>query len=206
MKSNWMFALMLGGSLFIAAALNVAGEAHADAVSNAVTPCSSAPAAKGKSPQRFDAVSLMVVAKELESQGEADFHLHYTAPADECLVESFSVGDVKVQARYGKWEKAPSALLYRFLVERSGGTGEVLVLYSGTASLLSGRGYVFHVSEEKEGVISWYAMFKEEPTYAGARALLEQVIAGSAKPLMVVRWPPGAKEGEIMALDSKRLK
>jgi hypothetical protein len=192
--------------VILSASLAVANEAHGDTVS-AVTPCTAPPAIKGKSPQRFESKTLMIVANELESQGEANFHVRYSKPAAECLVESFSVGDVKVQARYSKWEKAASTLLYRFVVERPKGSGsEVLVLYNGSASFASGGGFVFHVSEERDGVISWYAMFKEEPTYAAARALVEQIIAGSAKPLLAVRWPKGAKEGEILAFDDKRLK
>lgn len=175
-------------------------------VSKTAAPCAALPAAKGKPQQRFDSTPLMAVAGELEAQGEANFHLSYEAPADECLVGSFQVGEVTVHARYNKWQQTPSSLLYRFMVERPGATSEVLVLYSGTASLISGRGHVFHVSEEKDGVISWYAMFRDEPMYSGLRTLVEQIVTGSAKPLLAVRWPKGAKEGEIVAFDSKRLK
>jgi hypothetical protein len=206
LKTASKVILRLGLSLAILPTLAHADPPDADQVNTPVSACASHPVATGKSPQRFDAGSLMVVSAELESQGEANFHLNYTAPTNECLVEPFSIGDVRVQARYSPWEKGGSTLLYRFVIERPDGIGEVLVLYSGTAGFISKRGNVFHVSEERGGLISWYAMFKEEPTYAAIRTLVEQIITGSAKPLMAVRWPKGAKEAEIVAFDNKRLK
>jgi hypothetical protein len=49
-------------------------------------------------------------------------------------------------------------------------------------------------------------MYRDTPAYPVIKALVEQVVNGSAKPLMAVRWPKGAKEGEFVAYDSKRLK
>jgi hypothetical protein len=109
--------------------------------------CASAPEVKGKSRQRFDSTPLMIVADELESQGQSDFHLKYASPTAECVVETFSVAGVTVTASYNPWEKGPSTLNYRFTVDRPGGKTEILVLYSGTAALASG-GFMFHVSEE----------------------------------------------------------
>ncbi|MGO9931717.1 MAG: hypothetical protein ACLPV8_07880 [Steroidobacteraceae bacterium] len=120
-------------------------------------------------------------------------------------METFAVSDATVTARYNAWEKGLSTLLYRFSVDRPSGETEVLVIYSGTASFLKG-GYIFHVSDEKDGVISWYAMFGDEPPYFAVKALVEQIIGGTAKPLLAVRWPKGAKEGELVAFDDKRLK
>jgi hypothetical protein len=147
----------------------------------------------------------MAVARELESQGEANFRLKYAAPTTECLVETFTISDATVTARYNAWEKGPSTLLYRFSADRPTGKSDVLVLYSGTASLLKG-GYVFHVSEENDGIISWYAMFSDDPPYPVIKALVEQIVSGTAKPLLAVRWPKGAKESELVAFDDKRLK
>jgi hypothetical protein len=170
-----------------------------------VVACTAQPTGNAKTRQRFESTPLMAVAGELESQGEANFHLKYAAPAAECVVETFATSDATVTARYNPWEKGLSTLHYRFVVDRPAGRNEVLVIYSGTASLLKG-GYVFHVSEEKDGVISWYAMFGDDPLYASVRALVEQIVGGTAKPLLAVRWPKGAKEGELVAFDDKRLK
>lgn len=83
---------------------------------------------------------------------------------------------------------------------------EVLVLYSGTVGLVL-KGEAFHVTEKtRDGVISFYAMFKEEPTYLAVKELAMSILAASAKPLLAVRWPAGAKEGEIVAFDSSKLK
>jgi hypothetical protein len=152
----------------------------------------------------------VVVALELEAQGKAQgesaFHLKYSDPSAECVVESFVAGDIAVMAHYNPWEKGLSTLQYRFDVDRPTGKTQVLVLYSGTASLVYGGGYVLHVSEERDGVISWYAMYRDTPPYPAIKTLVEQIVNGTAKPLMAVRWPSGAKEGEILTFDSKRLK
>ncbi len=176
-----------------------------DPAAPSMVPCAGPPTGKGKARLRFESGPLMAVAGELESQGEANFHLKYAAPAAECVVETFAVSDATVTARYNAWEKGLSTLLYRFSVDRPSGETEVLVIYSGTASFLKG-GYIFHVSDEKDGVISWYAMFGDEPPYFAVKALVEQIIGGTAKPLLAVRWPKGAKEGELVAFDDKRLK
>ncbi len=169
-------------------------------------PCAAPLPATGKSRQRYDANALMIVALEVEKQGEANFHLTYKPPTSECFVEEFSVGDALVRATYTAFEKGSSTLEYRFAIHRSDGDSEVLVIYDGMAALVAGGGYIFHVSEERKGVISWYAMFSEAPTYAVIKALVQHIVDGVEKPLMAVRWPPGAKEGEIVAYDSKRLR
>ncbi|MFL6602845.1 MAG: hypothetical protein ACJ8R9_16155 [Steroidobacteraceae bacterium] len=169
--------------------------------------CESHPTEKGKSRQRFDSLALMVVAGELEAQGEAAFHLKYDAPSADCALETFTVGDTVATVHYNPWEKGPSTLHYRIELANPKGNTEVLVLYSGTSALVAhGGGYVFHVSEERDGVISWYAMFRDEPAYSAVKALVEQIANGSTKPLMAVRWPTGAKEAQVVAFDNKRLK
>jgi hypothetical protein len=169
------------------------------------SPCKEAPLAKGKSRQRFDATAFMVVAGELEAQGEKNFRLKYDPPAAECLVERFDVAGREMSAIYNPWEKGTQTLLYRFLAETPQETREVLVLYSGTAGLVA-KGQAFHVTETRAGVVSFYAMFKEQPTYQAAKDLATSIFSASAKPLLAVRWPEGAKEGEIVAFNSSKLK
>jgi len=191
---------------FLAFCSNAASSHAEDAVSLPSKTCESRPAEKGKSQQRFDAVALMVVANELETQGEAAFHLHYDAPSAECMLETFAVGDVVAKVHYNPWEKGTSTLHYRIELARPHGNTEVLVLHSGISAMASGGGYMFHVSEERDGVISWYAMFRNVPAYSEVKTLVEQIANGSATPLLAVRWPAGAKEAEVIAYDSQRLK
>jgi hypothetical protein len=148
----------------------------------------------------------MTVAGILESQGEADFHIKFDAPGSECLLETFNTGTANVRASYSAFEKGDSTLLYRFAADEAANATEVVVVYSGLAGLVANKGSVFHVSQEKDGVISWYAMYREEPTYAVARSLVNDILAGKAQPLLAVRWPKGAKEGEVVSFDGKRLK
>jgi hypothetical protein len=147
----------------------------------------------------------MVVAGELEAQGEKDFRLKYAVPDSECLVERFDLADGKVNAIFSPWAKGPQTLLYRFVAGTPEEPREVLVLYSGTVGLAL-KGQAFHVTEKRAGIVSFYAMFKEEPTYQATKELATSILSGSAKPLLAVRWPEGAKEGEIVAFDSSRLK
>lgn len=169
------------------------------------TLCKVASSAKGKSRQRFDATAFMAVAGEVEAQGEKDFRLKYDSPDTECLVERFSLAGATVSAIYSPWKKGTQTLLYRFVMEILEGPREVLVLYSGTAGLAA-KGQAFHVTESRAGVVSFYAMFKEEPTYQATKELAMSIFSASAKPLLAVRWPEGAKEGEVVAFDSSRLK
>lgn len=65
---------------------------------------------------------------------------------------------------------------------------------------------VFFVVEEHKGNISYYAMFRDQPTYVALRPVVTGIVDGSAQPLATVRWPTGANEPVIDAYDSKRLK
>ena len=177
-----------------------------DVAKPAIQPCAGPANSAGKSRQRFDSKALMVVALELEAQGEAKFRLDHEPPTSECQLETFDVGEAKVVAIASPPAKGISTVLYRFVVERTDGKSEVLVLNSGTAALVAGKGEVFHVSEQRGGVISWYAMFKEAPAYPPVKELVSQIVSGGATPLMAVRWPAGAKEGEMVVYDTKRLK
>jgi len=168
--------------------------------------CAEAPAKQGRAAERFDGTGLMMIATKLEKQGEADFHLKYDEPASPCIADSFSVGDASVTVLYSPWQRGLSTLLYRLTITRPGDSSDILVLYDGMTSLLAGGGLMFHVSEERQGVISWYAMFREEPSMADVKPLVEKIIKGETKPLLAVTWPKGAKEGDIVAIDSNRLK
>jgi hypothetical protein len=204
MKScAWLFFLAAIGSALSAGAEE---SAPVGVAPQAGQSCLGQPPAKGKSQQIFSSTPLILIADELERQGEAAFHLQYDVKAPECVLEAFDVGGLKATVLYTPWAKGLSTLEYRVRVDRPTGATEVLVLYSGMASLFSGAGMIFHVSEERDGVISWYAMFKEEPTYAAVRELVEKIVKGEARPLLAVRWPPGAKEGDILVYDNKRLK
>ena len=196
MNKTWIAVVVLASSL-------VTGLAQAAEPAA----CAESPAKQGRAVERFDGTGLMMMATQLEKRGEANFHLQYDEPASPCIADKFAVGDASVAVLYSPWQKGASTLLYRLTVTRpSGGSSDILVLYDGMASLLAGGGLMFHVSEERQGVISWYAMFREEPSLADVRTLAEKIVEGDAKPLLAVTWPKGAKEGEIVAVDSSRLK
>ena len=180
--------------------------AEVSAAEQAGSQCAEAPPMKGKARERYEAAALMIVAKLLESQGEANFHLQYAKPASHCIVETFSIGEASVAAGYSPWVKGLSTLLYRFTVSRLNERSEILVLYDGMAAVMAGGGLMFHVSEERHGVVSWYGMFAEEPAYPDVKTLVDRIVQGDAKPLLAVTWPKGAKEGEVVAYDTKRLK
>lgn len=198
------FLVALG--IFGLAAVHVSPPASAqDEAIATPAACAEAPPQQGKSRQRFDATALMVVAAELESQGEKNFKLAYEPPTLECLVEQVQLSGMQVDATYNPWTKGRQTLLYRFAGRTADETREVLVLYNGSVGLVA-KGHGFHVSETRNGIVAFYAMYREEPTFAAAKELASQIFAGTAKPLMAVRWPEGAAEGELVSFDSTRLK
>jgi hypothetical protein len=167
--------------------------------------CAGAPKRNGKAHQRFDGVAFMSVASLLEAQGESNFRLQYDNPEAECLVETFEVGSFKVSGVFNPWKKGLQTLYYRFVADGQPARREILVLYNGSCGMLNG-GYCFHVSEQRDGIVSWYAMFRDEPPYAPMKEIVGSILNGTAKPLLAVRWPEGAKQGEVVAYDSDRLK
>jgi hypothetical protein len=160
---------------------------------------------KSKSRPLFEQKALMPVLLMLEGKGEAHFHPEYAPPASQCVFEKFDVAGSAVQAIHAPLEKDPNPTLHwRFQVSGTEAR-ELLVFYDGTASLMAKKD-VFYVVEERKGVISYYAMFRDQPTYAALKPLAISILDGSAQPLAVVRWPPGEKEPLIDAFDMKRLK
>jgi hypothetical protein len=140
----------------------------------------------------------------LEKQGEAKFHPTYSPPASECLFEKFEVAGAPVEAAHAPFVKDEHTLHWRF---RSSGAEprEVLVIYDGTTSLMVKK-EVFFVIEERSAKIHYYAMFREQPTFAVLKPMIAGILDGGVTPLATVRWPPGAKEPVIDAIDSKRVK
>jgi hypothetical protein len=97
-------------------------------------------------------------------------------------------------------------LNYRFIAKSEEGDREILVLYNGVVGFLAGGHYCFYITETRDRVVSFYAMFREQPTYPVTKQIATEVLSGNAKPLLAVRWPKGAKEGELVAFDTSRLK
>jgi hypothetical protein len=196
-RNNRGLALLFAGLL--------AGHAWGADSAATVPDCAGITDVKSKSRPLFEQKALMPVLMMLESKGEAQFHAAYTLPSSQCVFEKFDVAGSAVQAIYSPMEKDPKPTLHwRFQVSGAEAR-EVLVFYDGTASLMAKK-EVYYVVEERKGVISYYAMFRDQPTYAALKPVAVSIIDGSAQPLAAVRWPAGAKEPVIDAFDSKRLK
>jgi hypothetical protein len=171
-----------------------------------IAPCAGVTEIKSKSRQLNHIGTMMVTLLILEKQGEAEFRPKYAAPASACLLEKFDVAGTSVNALYTPFEKGEHTLHYRFTAQSGEEAREILVVYDGDASLTYKKGDVFQVVENRKGDISCYEMFRDQPTYGVVKAIFTSIIDGSAKPLVTVRWPPGAKEPVIDAFDTKRLK
>ena len=170
-----------------------------------VADCEGITDVKSRSRQLFESKVLMPVLLMLEAKGEARFHVTYVRPASQCVFDKFDVAGSPVQAIHAPLEKASDPTLHwRFLVSGAE-PREILVLYDGTAAAMAEKN-VFYVVEERQGRISYYAMFRDQPTYAALKPMAVSIIDGSAKPLALVHWPPGEKESVIDAFDTKRLK
>jgi hypothetical protein len=168
--------------------------------------CGALPELKSKSRPTFEGHVLMTSLLVLQSQGEASFTPKYSKPTSECVLERFDIANVPVVALYSPFEKGEATLHYRFLAATASGTREVLVIYDGVAGALAKKGQVFKVVEDRAGTISYYGLFRDQPTYAALKPLVTGILDGSAAPLATVRWPKGAKEPVIDAYDAKRLK
>jgi hypothetical protein len=171
---------------------------------DAVPPCAGVADVRSKSRQTFEGKTLMTNLLALEAKGEASFHPIYAPPATQCLFEKFDVSGNGVEAIHSAHEVGVATLHWRF---SSAGAEPrtVLVIYDGVASLLAKK-EVFFVIEERQGQIAYYAMFREQPSYAALKPLVTAILDGSAQPLAAVRWPAGAKEPVIEAYDTKRIK
>jgi hypothetical protein len=172
-----------------------------------ISGCAAITEIKSKSRPLFDGATLMISLLMLEKQGEADFRPKYAPPTSTCLLEKFDVAGTSVNAVYAPFEKEEQQTLhYRFAAQSADEAREVLVVYDSMASLTYGKGDVFLVIENRKGNISYYAMFRDQPTYVAVKPMVMSIIDGSAKPLATVHWPAGAKEPVIDAYDAKRLK
>lgn len=168
--------------------------------------CAAVTEIKSKSRPLLHADTLMISLLMLEKQGEAEFRPKYAPPASSCLLEKFDVAGTSVNAIYSPFEKGQQTLHYRFATQGGEEAREIFVVYDNLASLTYEKGDVFLVVENRKGSISYYAMFRDQPTYAAVKPIVTSIINGSGKPLATVRWPPGAKEPVIDAYDTKRLK
>ncbi|MBC8027765.1 MAG: hypothetical protein H7Y89_17370 [Steroidobacteraceae bacterium] len=191
-------------SVFLATLCCLSGPALAD--SPAPADCGAVPALKSKSRPTFESNVLMTSLLFLQGQGEAEFTPKYSKPASECVLDRFDVAGLPVVAIYSPFERGEGTLHYRFVAGSETGAREVLVIYDGVTAAMAKKGEVFKVVEDRAGKISYYGLFRDQPTYATLKPLITGILDGSAMPLATVRWPKGEKEPVIDAYDTKRLK
>ena len=186
-------------------AILASGQTWSADASAGIADCTGVTDAKSKSRPYFKGEVLMTALLLLQAKGEADFHLKPAPPASQCVFEKFEVAGAAVEGIVSPFEKSSGTTLHwRFHV---GGADErdILVTYDATASAMADK-EMFFVAEERKGSISYYAMFRDQPTYAVLKPLITSILDGSAPPLATVCWPAGAKEPVIDAYDAKRLK
>jgi hypothetical protein len=189
---------------FLMCAALLAFASHSMAA-DALPDCTGFSDVKSKSRTLNEMSTLMVTLLTLEKQGEANFTPNYPVPASQCALEHYTAAGAPVTPVYSPFEKgAGMALLYRFVVEGVE-PREIVVVYDGLASIMAKK-TVFLVIEKRNGDVSFYEMYRDQPAYAVLKPLVTSILDGSAKALATVRWPPGAKEPVIDAIDSKRLK
>ncbi len=174
-------------------------------------PCGEVPGTPSKKPKPlWKATPLMFILNRLEARGEAEFRLAWSPPASQCLVETLDVGGVAFSAVHATFvakagDELNDRLMYRFSGGEGDGARDVLVLHDPVSSVFADV-HLIYVAEMRGGYISYYAMFNGLPTYETLRQTVAGVLDGSARPLAVVNWEPGAKEGTIDAYDGDRLK
>jgi len=192
------------GSAYLVAML-AAGQAGSAELAAGVSDCVGVADVTSKSRPYWKGETLMTNLLVLQGKGEAKFHLVTPPPPSQCVFEKFDVAGAAVEGIHSPFEKSSdTTLLWRF---HTGGADsrDILVVYDGTASVVADRD-VYFVAEERKGSISYYAMFRDQPTFAVLKPLVTSILNGSAPPLATVRWPAGAAEPVIDAYDTKRLK
>lgn len=169
---------------------------------HAAEPCVGVTDIASKSRQSFQMKVLMPHLLVLQGQGEAKFHPTVDPPRSQCAFETFTVGDATVDALYTpRDEYAVAALVWQFDA-RGPDPRTIHVLHDATTAAVV-RKDVFFVVEERRGQISHYAVYVEQPAYAALKPLVTGILDGSARPLTVVHWPPGAPEPVLDAPDPR---
>lgn len=146
--------------------------------------------------------SYMYLILPWEAQGEQDFKPHYTVPQPPCTVETFSAGEHAVTSSYVPWAKDEQTLLFQFTAKAGDETREIVVLYSGLASLMD-KDTRFYAVEHRGTQNAIYGMYRDEPGYDAMKDLATHILSGEAMPTMLVNWPPGAKEPTLVGMDKK---
>jgi len=193
------FSLMILGSVLLGNAASAAEPAAA------ATKCENFADIKSKSRQEFDSTVLLQVSGMLENQGPTSFDVAYEAPKSACEVESFDNAGSQVSIVRSPWKKGDATLLYRIVVKSPAEQREFLVVYDGIVSNVA-KEDCFHVSEKRNGMVSWYAVFKDQPTYAAVKALVVGILTDDAKPLLAVKWSADSKDLQQVVYDHSRLK
>jgi len=171
-----------------------------------ISKCESVLEVKNKAKQVFDGTQFMVAAAGPEQEGKNNFKIVYPEPKALCVQDEFESDGKKVIAYYAPWEKDIQTLHYRFVAIDGTETREVVVLYNGLIGLVGKKGFYFYVAETRKGVISYYAMFNNQPNYKILKELAENILNDTAKPVLAVQWRATEKEAEVLVYDSKRLK
>jgi hypothetical protein len=191
-------------NMLIGLAALLAFVTHASAA-DAVADCAGVTDIKSKSRTSDKLQTMMINLLTLEKQGEANFTPAYAAPISECVFERFAVGETAVTAVYTPWEKkAEQTLIFRFLGAGTEGR-EIVVVYDPLASIIAEK-TIFFVIEKRNGIVSYYEMYRDQPSYAALKPLAASIFDGSAKSIAKARWPAGAKEPVLDAPDSMRMK
>ena len=171
---------------------------------DAVQPCAKTPSGR-KAPLVSDGATYFILATLLEDQGRGNLRPEYDSPENLCVVESFQVGAMTVGSTYAGFTKGMQTLLYRFEVDGEE-SREILVLYSGMLSFVSGKGSKFSVTETRADRVDIYAIYDREPPYKQVRTLVEGVLSGREMPMLSAEWQDGEDELMITVFDSERLK
>jgi hypothetical protein len=168
----------------------------------AAEPCARVAEIKSKSRQIFESKALMPQLMVLQGQGEAKFHPTFAPPRSQCSFEKFEVAGNTVDALHTPFEKLGDPTLLWQFVTAGAEPRTIHVIHDPVTSLMNKKD-VFFVLEERQGKISHYAIYRDQPTFASLKPLVTGILDGSLQPLSVVHWPAGAKEPEIDSFDKR---
>lgn len=169
--------------------------------------CTATPSDRPDARPHPDKIAVTALAMELEARGEAAFHLAPMLAQAECEFGRDGEGGASRIVSYsplvrGKHLLDRHALIYRVRQQGDGAARELVIGFSALASILYLKGQdTYYAAEERDGRISWYAVYDSEPSGTQVRTLAEAVFSGMLKPKLALHWPKGAREAEAVEMN-----
>jgi hypothetical protein len=139
-----------------------------------------------------------------EKNGKRGFRLQFEKVKKPVTESQLQLAGYEITSQKYSFNVGEQTLLFRFNAKKEKEKRTILVLYSGTLSVLAGTdNYYFYVAEEYQKSIRYYAMFNSEPSFESVSKIVESALNNPDGALVATRW--AGKESEVFIYDNNRL-